>query len=173
MPLDSAARAYFAADSGVLVTVVRMGSPADRGGLVPGDVIVAANGASVQSGRPLMLDSTAAETTSVRLRRGTKLTTVIIARADTDAAARRSSKAGITVVDGTAVSGTVIDAVRPGSAGSVAGLRAGDRLLQVDHAPVTNAATAHRLLDRLDLSKRAAFIVFTRDSMHVGVLLRP
>jgi S1-C subfamily serine protease len=173
-PLTDDARAYFATDSGVLVTAVRRGSTADAAGLRPGDVLLAVDGRPVAAPRDLVqLGGASRVIRTVSRRRGDAVTTVEVIRTDSVSSPRtdslRHSELGIDIGDSDAPRGVVIGTVRAGSAAAVAGLRAGDRLLRVGTRDVTSTTVARRLL--IQRRTEATFIVFERDSVVRGVLL--
>jgi S1-C subfamily serine protease len=143
--LDSASRAHLAADSGLFVTAVRRGGPADDAGLGAGDVLISADARTLVRRRGRSVDTL-------------RLTETVAA----------NSGVGIDVTPPSAPRGVPIAAVRAGSAAAAAGLRAGDRLLRVDGTPVASAADARRLLDGRTPPR---IIVFERDSVERGVLL--
>ena len=172
-PLDAVARAYFGADTGLLVTAVRDNAPADLAGLVPGDILAAIDGAPIDTTLPpAVLDSLAvADSHVVVVRRATARGTtrmLISTPASTPAA---QTDFGIAFGRRTP-SGVEIGRVQPGSLADRAGLRRGDRLLRVGRVPVTSAPSAQRALARLDVTDSATFVVFRRDSVSRGVLLR-
>jgi S1-C subfamily serine protease len=171
LPLDAGTRGYFGVDSGLVVTEVRRDSPANRAGWAPGDIVATIDGVSASSGRIVeMLDASAADTHAVVLRRGKVTRTTRLSAAT--AAARVESGTGIELARPAAAPGVVIGVVRRGSAAAAAGVRASDRLLRVGNVAVTSAATAQRLLDGLRPTDRPSFVVFERDSIVHGVLLR-
>jgi serine protease Do len=140
---------------GVLISDVMKDSPAEAAGMRPGDVIVEFTGtpikevtelqrrvAAVEPGKPTGL-------TVIRDRRPTRLT-VRIGEQPTEevqvAAGPREEGLGLTVEPLTpdaadrfnlsARAGVVVTAVKPGSAGAEAGIRAGDAILEVNRRPV-------------------------------------
>jgi S1-C subfamily serine protease len=171
-PLDSLARAYFASDSGVLVVTVRQDAPA-ASALRPGDVILGVDDQRVAAPDDLaaLVGDPPAEHDVVR-RRGKSDARVRILRRDavvgtpTDSA--RSADAGIRLAERLPPEGVIIDAVRAESPAGRAGLRGGDRLLEVGGRAVHDPRTARRLLERRE---GATLVVFERDSAQRGVLL--
>ena len=171
-PLDSLARAYFARDSGVLVVTVRQDAPAALG-LRPGDVILGVDDQRVAAPDDLavLVGGPPAEHDVVR-RRGKSDARVRILRRDavvgtpTDSA--RSADAGIRLAERSPPEGVIIDAVRAESPAGRAGLRRGDRLLEVGGRAVRDPRTARRLLERRE---GVTLVVFERDSAQRGVLL--
>lgn len=176
--LDGPARASFAPDSGLVVTEVRRGGPAEAAGLRPGDLIVAVDGEPSVADPDLarLTAGAATDTHTVTRRRGGSAADVRIASAgdapSAPAAPTAGSAAGELGIDLTAAApprGVAVTAVRPGSPAAAAGLRPGDRLLRVGDAPVTSSAVARRLL--AGAAGAPTFIVFERDSVERGVLV--
>jgi S1-C subfamily serine protease len=177
--LDARARAYFATDSGVLVTEVDRGGPADDAGLRAGDVLLAVNGAPVARPEDLAGGGAAPnDTLRVTRRRGASVAAVRLARRGPGggAAADVAGGAGIRVAAAAPPRGVPIATVSPGSAAARAGVRAGDRLLRVGGTLGRTPAPARRLLGAL--GSAPAFLVFERDvserdAVERGVLLSP
>ena len=173
-PLDVAARTYFGADSGLLVTAVRDDAPAARAQLVPGDILAEIDGLAVDSVLPpVVLGSLAtADSHVVVIRRGKAQRTARLSIA-TSASGAETAHTGFGIEFGRGAPGGVeIDRVQTGSLADRAGVRHGDRLVRVGRVPVNSAATAPRALARLDLTDSAMFVVFRRDSVLRGVLVR-
>jgi serine protease Do len=167
-PLSAAARRYFRIDSGLLVTAVTDGSPADRAGWVPGDVIAGVDDVRIDgSVVTATLDSLwQADSHVVVIQRARNRLTTRLMVPSTD-----TSPADAGLAFGEPPNGIVIDGVRTGSPAERTGLRRGDRLVRVGGTVVTSAPQARRLLERIARSDTATFIVFHRDSVTRGVLL--
>jgi hypothetical protein len=166
--LGGPARAYFGADSGALVTSVRLGGPADAAGLRPGDVLVAGGDRPLAPGalRVRLAAAGPGDTLVVARRRGRAVAPVrLVARPPAGPAP--GAELGLTL-DAPAGPGVGVATVRPGSAGADAGLRPGDRLLRVGDAAVTSAAAAARALAAADTAP--AFLVFQRGAVVRGAL---
>lgn len=190
-PLDALARASLgsalgtprdaAADSGLLVTAVRRGGPADAAGLRAGDLIVAIDGQPTASLPDLgALDGPApVDGHAVQRRRG-RATTLVRVRPPSGPAADSTTPAdrpvdtgaaglGVGLTAPAALRGVPIATVEPGSAAHAAGLRPGDRLLRVGATAVTTATAAERLLAAA--ARTPTLLVFERDSVERGVVL--
>lgn len=174
-PLDERARSYFAIDSGLLVTEIRRGGPADVAGLRAGDVVVAIDERRVVAAEDIAaLDTTAAPAGGHRIarRRANAIATVRLAapggESSADAAAANGDL-GISFAPAALARGVPVAGIRPGSVAAAAGLRTGDRLLRVGDASVASPVAAQRLL----VAPRGGplFIVFERDSVERGVLV--
>lgn len=152
-PLDSATRAYFGADSGLLVTATRRGGAAFAAGVRAGDVLLA-------------VDSTTGPDATWTVQRGRRVVPLRIvaprvAPADSDDAA---GGVGLAL----AADATVVG-VRAGSAADAAGVRAGDRVVRVGAAAVRTSDEVRR---RLAAAPRGPlFVVVARDSVERGMLL--
>ncbi len=169
-PLDDAARAHFKSDRGVLVSEVWRGRPADTAGLVPGDVITELDGAPVNAGDDLagLTQSAPPEAFSLRCRRGGRSVTISLQPAAANAHSQGASgKFGL--IFQSPERGFVAEAVEPGSRAYRAGVRAGDRLLQINGRRPAGVAAARRILS----SQNAApsYLVFERGMKVFGVLL--
>ena len=142
---------------GVLISDVMKDSPAEAAGMRAGDVIVEFTGApikevidlqrrvaAVEPGRPTGL-------TVIRDRRPTPLTVRIGEQPNEEvqvAAAPREERLGLTVEALTAENadrfnlsaraGVVVTAVKPGSAGADAGIRAGDAILEMNRRRISS-----------------------------------
>jgi serine protease Do len=172
-PLDDAARSYFRTDSGMLVTEVAGGTPAARAGWMPGDVITRIDGVPVASGFPqTILDSlAAADSHTVVIRRGGALRSTALSRLAPVPDARANGDLGIALAAPSSTTAVISD-VRPGSAAANAGLRSGDRLIRVGSTSVRSLAEAQRLLGQLRSGDSVVFLVFVRDSVARGALVR-
>jgi serine protease Do len=146
---------------GALVAAVTPGSPAERAGIKPGDIILELNGSAVSDSRELALKiSMMAPGSPVKLQifrdgqeRGFSLTlTELPAGSESGAAAgggSRGSQLGISV-DGLTpqiaqqlglpaeTTGVVVTDVQPASSAEEAGVRRGDVIQEVDRRPVTS-----------------------------------
>jgi serine protease Do len=161
-----------APDHGALVAQLEPGSPAEKAGARPGDVIVAVNGQSVKDSRDVQRAIFAGKVgqrvdLSVwRDGQTVHLTPTTVEFPDDNRVASREAggdhsvskgKLGIGLSSMTPmlaerigvdpkVKGAVITSVRDGSPAQEAGLREGDILLEVDRKPVTNADDAVKAL---------------------------
>jgi serine protease Do len=186
--------------SGVLVSDVEAGGPADQGGLKRGDVIQKLNGATLQSASQLRTTVAAqapGSSVSLEVRRGTETQTLSItlgtlpgtgpvpgpatgpnalpAPADPDLA-------GLTVANLTAATrsrfqvplairgGVVVVDVEDGSAADRAGLEEGDVILEVDRQGVGSADAFGRALAKA--GKRSLLLVARGGRTHFLTLSR-
>lgn len=140
-----------AADNGVLVGEVMPGSPADKAGLKPGDVITSINGSAVtaESIREVLSAFAAGDTVDLTVARGDEtldLSATLAARSDVilqgpqipfGFALGQRQLLGVTLEN--SADGVRIVEVAAGSAAEAAGLRAGDIITRIDGASVENA----------------------------------
>ena len=145
---------------GVLISDVTKDSPAEAAGIRPGDVIVEFTGAPIKEVTDLQRRVAAVEPgrptglTVIRDRRPTRLTVRIGEQPNEEvqvAAVPRDERQGLTVEALTAENaerfnlgrrgGVVVTAVKPGSAGADAGIRAGDAILEVNRRPISSVET--------------------------------
>lgn len=154
------------ADAAVVVTDVWRNWPADVAGLQPGDVVLSVDGKPVSAPAELVQSLTApAGRHDIEVRRGRRRMHIAMAPIAANAS---SPAAAVDIVQPD--QGIGIQRVAPGSSADRAGLRAGDRILEVGGAPATPA----RVLDAIGAFQVTApvFVVALRGSHSVGVLLR-
>jgi serine protease Do len=157
---------------GALVSEVVAGGPGDKAGLQPGDVIVQYDGRKVEDSAHLRLmasqtaPGTAVELKIVREGKGRSLS-VRLGELPGDLASTGGARGMTTPADRDGLDGVVVDDLTPeqrrqldipariqgalvtdvqeGSNAQEAGLRAGDVILEINHKPVKDAATAVNL----------------------------
>jgi len=151
-------------DRGALVSEVVAGSPAAAAGLRPGDVIVALDGQPVAGVRDLprlVAGRPVGSTAEVAFLREGKRKTVrlVLGELPEERVAARpegDGGLGLTIRDLTpdlarelglpAAEGVAVTAVEPGTEAGRAGLKQGDRILEVNRRPVTSAAEVREAL---------------------------
>ena len=161
--LDSLARSYFTADSGVLVSGLLLGSPIYSAGLRPGDVIALIDGSP--AGTPAEVSAAISSDTPPRelaVLRGGQLRRLVLPSAAT------ARSLGLAVAD--PADELTLTSVVPGSRAAAAGLRTGDRIVRVGtrHRPTRAAA-----LRTLESTRVPVYVVFRRDIWERGTFLLP
>ena len=166
--------AQFGTEKGALISEVTEGSPAEKGGIKSGDVVMKINATEIRDARHLLLTiSKIAPNTeiSVVLLRGGKNQTVkaTLARRDDEALAsddRGSGKKDEGVLNGVGVGditpemrsqlqipsrikGAIITSIEADSPGAKQGLREGDIILELDRRLCPNAAEAVKLSEEI------------------------
>ncbi|MFW6082396.1 MAG: DegQ family serine endoprotease, partial [Desulfosalsimonas sp.] len=157
--LNDDLKEYYDTDSGVLVSQVFEGDPAEEAGIEPNDIIVSVNGRKVDSPRELsrtIAEIKPGEKAEIKyIREGkTRTAEVTLSKRDEKATAERSrqpdepepSGLGITVSDITPeiarqlnlgdTTGAVVTGVEQGSRAAEAGFRQGDIVKEVNHQKV-------------------------------------
>jgi serine protease Do len=161
--------------SGALVGDVTSGSPAEKGGIKTGDVVVEFNGRKVANSRQLRLEvarSRPGEEVPVKvLRDGRARTLELVPKSlpDNDTIAKNGNSVpedtgtlnGVAVDDldnnarnqmrlPSALKGALVTEVQPGSAAAEAGLRPGDVILEINRQPVRNAQEAVKMTEKTE-----------------------
>ena len=178
--------------TGALVADVTPGSPAAKGGIKPGDVILEFNGKPVKDSRHLKLQvgqTTPGSKVAVKVRRDDdikKLDVTLKELADKQVAKSGKASApegdlldGVTVADLTSasrqqfripreVNGALITDVNADSPSFEAGLRPGDVIEEIDRRPVENADQAVALSEKK--GKSVLLRVWSRGGSHYVVV---
>ena len=168
--------------TGVVVTGVDAGSPAEQAGLQPGDVLVSLDGKPLHGVNDLRnAEGLLPLGSTVRLdvlRQGkaheVSATLRQIPRASIDGATLDSRLAGVTFTDldqsqrSQGMYGVVVSAVQPNSRAAVAGLNTGDIVLGVDNVRITSVRMLRQLAGlRL---RQLALVVADADGTHYVLL---
>jgi serine protease Do len=161
---------------GALVADVQKGSPAERAGVKPGDIIVEFNRKEVKDSSDLpslVARVTPGTTVQVKILREGKEVTLPLSvgemKENEVVASTEQGDLGLTVQPVTPeiaqslglerADGLVITDVRAGSAADEAGLRAGDVIAQINRRPVKNLAEYNREVARNEKGKSVLFLV--------------
>jgi len=148
---------------GALASQVFLGSPADRGGIRPGDFITHVNGREARGSTQLQMlvgelrPGDRATFTVIRDRAVMEIQVRIEARTDQAASDRKNLWPGVTVVPLTDqlreslelprnTRGLVAAGVESGSPADIVGLRQGDRILSINGVNVSDVASFFRVL---------------------------
>jgi serine protease Do len=145
--VDARLARYFRLDRprGMLVADVQPGSPAEKAGLKPGDLIVGLAGSDLDDKEQYLGElrtSPVGEPLAMVIRRGdkeSKLSLTPEAFTDREAAAVARDRWGLTVGAGRGGRGLATTEVVPGSPAARLGLRPGDVLLQIGGEQLPNA----------------------------------
>ena len=181
---------------GAIVSQVSSGSPSEKAGVKPGDVVVEFNGKPVVNDRALveMVVATRPGTAVPMkvLRDGEpKTLTVTIGELNLDAEASTNEEAapgdlskdfGLTLDDVTpaiarrlklpaGVSGAIVSEVRPRSPGARAGLAEGDVLVRIGRADVSGSTEAVRLLQKVQPGQ-AVGVMYIREGQQLFTTMR-
>jgi serine protease Do len=154
---------------GALVTGVFVDSPADRFGLLPGDLITAVEGSAIDSSSSLVraiAGLSPGEDARIELVRNEtrEAITVRTARRDSDGSGRGEVRPGLTVrplttelrevLDLSAgISGVVVSTVIPDSAAEIGGLRAGDVIERVNGIGIASVGDFYRRINSDSLAE--------------------
>lgn len=141
-------------DSSLAVAEIRVGGPANRAGLRPGDILIRVGTAGVAAAASLSPLLAAPAGTALDVRR---------TRAGVTLALRSAARPGEAEPD----DGLSLRAVGPDSRAARAGLRAGDRILQVGPDPRPTLATWQRVL----ADSGTSFIIYEREGRRIGTSL--
>jgi serine protease Do len=169
---------------GALVQRIEPGSPAEKGGLEAGDIILRFNGAAIEksSDLPRMVGNTkpgSRATVSVWRRGASRDLTLVIAEMDADKVVKKSEKfkpeqpvntLGLAVSDLTEAQrkelrvegGAVVDVAE--GAAARAGLRTGDVILRLNNVDVKDAKQFNTMVAKLEPKKTAVLLVRRGDS---------
>lgn len=163
--LDQPAQRYFAVDSGGLVNEIVLGSPADKAGLRPGDVIVSVDSVPIRVPKDLA---------DLLLRDPPTRRTLALVR---DGRPNKASLASRVISSGTlfgldlapGTEGLALSEVEPGSVAERTGLRAGDRILRIGRLQPRTPELARKALE--GAGDRPLYLVYRRENTERGVLL--
>jgi serine protease Do len=181
---------------GAIVSQVSSGSPSEKAGVKPGDVVVEFNGKPVVNDRALVEMVVATRPGSAVpmkvLRDGEpKTLTVTVGELNLDAEASTNEESapgdlskdfGLTLDDVTpaiarrlklpaGVSGAIVSEVRPRSPGARAGLAEGDVLVRIGRADVSGSTEAVRLLQKVQPGQ-AVGVMYIREGQQLFTTMR-
>ena len=141
-------RAYFEVEQGIWVSELWKGYPAQAAGVMSGDLLVALNGVPVAILQDLEpLTRPGPDTVfELQVRRGAQTVSVSIPGRGNQPAASGGDSTAEGIFLGNTEAGYRIESVEAGSAAALAGIRPGDRLLQVGNTAVTGPPVLRSLL---------------------------
>lgn len=165
-----AERVHFNQD-GLLVKEVWRDYPADAAGLAPGDLIVTIDGEAVGVAEDVgrLLAPPGSQEFDITLKRGRREIKLSLAQDPVDASPADAPGPEAGIVWESPPAGHSIVSVQPDSPAAVAGIRAGDRLLRLDHAAPRSLAHMRRSLSRRN--GKPTFVELERAGRRWGVLL--
>jgi serine protease Do len=180
----------YGAGSGVTISSVQAGSPAEKGGLKIGDTLVSVDGKTVKNGDELVSEIASRkpgtkveigylrdgkkEQTSITVADRAKLFAARLGAQDEDNSENgpAESKLGISVrsitpdiaskLDIAAGKGVVVDDVKPGSFGEDISLSRGDVILEINKQPVNSAEEFNRIQSTLKSGDDVVLLVRER-----------
>ena len=189
------ARVY-GSGSGITISDITAGSPAEQAGLKVGDTIVSIDGKNVKNGDELVSDIASrkpgSKVTLGFVRNGKKQeTTITVAdraklfasrlgdeEQGNDESEPKQSKLGISVraltpemadrLDVAAGKGVIVQEVKPGSFAEDVGLARGDIILEVNKQPVNNEDEFNRAISSLKSGQDVVFLVRQRGAGRQG-----
>lgn len=170
-PLDAPARKYFRTEQGLLVQEVRKNGPASRAGVLPGDVLTILNNEPLNATLDLLRlgPATLPEGSSLSAyRRGRKQTLNLSAMQPARSAKPEAADEIGIEIEAPPV-GFLVENVSRGSAASEAGVRPGDRLLELNGARLRAQGDVQRLLR--SSTGTARYLLLSRGDRLIGVLL--
>jgi serine protease Do len=181
--------------TGVLVTQVFQGDPADKAGILPNDIITAVNGKKVKTGRELskiVANTPVGEKARIDYIRDGKrksLRVVLSKRMDEkeQAGLRPSQKGdeiGLMVHDLTpdiagrfgldeGDSGVLVVRVKNGSRADKAGIKHGDIIKEVNRKIVNNVAGYNKIMNKINSKKEISMLIKRRNQTFVAVKIKP
>jgi len=181
-----------ASEEGALIGEVTKGSPADKGGLKRGDVIIDFDGKKVKAMKtlPAMVAETPVgkEVEIVIIRKGKeKRLTITIGELEEDTRAAAAipemeESFGLSVQELTpeiaeglslkGEKGVVISGVKKGSPASDAGLQRGDLIQEIEHEPVENLSDYKRIMKESSSKKQILIVIKHQGHSRYVVLKR-
>jgi len=170
LPLDDTARKYFRTEAGLLVSDIDRNGPAARSGVEVGDIVLTIDGEAVSSLEAFQ-NASSAETGASQmtiLRRGRKRVIPTASQAAPgQAQTPRDDEMGVRFEPPAA--GRLIEDVVVDSAAGRAGLRNGDRLLEINGAPARRVQDLRRLVRRRP--GEALYLLVNRGQRQLGILV--
>ncbi len=172
-PLEPGLKSAFQADTGVLVSGVRKGYPAEGAGFEPGDVIFEMDGAPIRKPNDLLLLNMppARLMFEIKVHRGGRTASLLLpaemsvkVEGNKDAAVY-----GATVVAPPA--GLELEGARPGSLAYDIGLRDGDRIIRVEQMASNSVSATRRFM--AGLSRLPRYLVVERGDWRLLLLPPP
>lgn len=172
--LQPAESFYFGLGDGLMVRELWERYPAEATGVRPGDILMSLDGASLGSVEDLRVlegdEAPNQETFRLEARRGKETVTIDLPARGIDAQLDAPGPDSAGLVWDQPAAGYLIASVLPGSRAAGAGIRAGDRLVRVDHVEPDSFEAVQAVL--AEARDEPTFVELTRDGRSRGVLLR-
>jgi S1-C subfamily serine protease len=169
--LDGAAQKYFNAEKGLLIQEVRNNGLAARTGFIPGDVVLAFRAETVGSLEDFLhlASGVPAEGTKVEVLRRGRRRILSVAGPDHPGGVPSDRDGEIGIKFESPPAGYAVEKVAAGSAAERAGIRLGDRLLEVNGSKIRRYDDLGRLLKKS--RDGLQYLVLSRGERQIGILL--
>jgi membrane-associated protease RseP (regulator of RpoE activity) len=170
--LSAAEVAYFELNDGVMVREVWTGYRGHEAGLLPGDIILALDGAAVTAtgGLVALGEPPGEQALELSVRRGTRALTIELSENDLEEVPALAATPGAGLVWDTPLEPYRIDAVLPDSRAAVAGIEPGDRLIRIDHADPRNLAQVQQVFS--DTTTLPVLLDIERGERRLAILVQ-
>ncbi len=172
---NSAKALGLAKPQGALVNQVSPGGPADKAGIVPGDVITELNGQPVTDSHDLttrvgvLAPGDSVTVTVIRKGKSQNLKITLterdlkaFAQDSPDGAPSADNTLGMALRQGRQGEGLTVTAVEPGSPAAEAGINRGDQLLEINQRPVASPDDAAKVIAEEGQAKGAVVLLLKR-----------
>ncbi|MBI4442555.1 MAG: PDZ domain-containing protein [Acidobacteria bacterium] len=169
--LDPRAAAHFRSTEGVLVSEVWKGSPAERAGLVPGDIFRRWETVLVRKLEELnpLLPKFSEGVANIEVVRGRRVLTMTLVAVSGGWWSQADSTATWGLPIEPPVPGYLIESAEPGSPAHSLGLRAGDRVMMIDGRTVSRQQATQAL--KSAHAEKPVYVLVSREDRTLGVLL--
>ncbi|MDA8402687.1 MAG: DegQ family serine endoprotease [Desulfobacteraceae bacterium] len=195
--LDDSLKDYYGIRQGVLISEVFPGDPAEKAGIVPGDIILSINGKPLDSSRDLskqIADLSVGSKAEIKLDRKGKVKTldVIIGRRDE---AKLSAKTpgkpqetgegnlGMQITNITPevarrfglsdTDGVMVTEVKADGKSAAAGIQEGDIIKEINHQPLITVSDYNRIMGGIKKGETAQFYIKRADKGMLVIKLTP
>ena len=169
--LDSRTSVHFQTAEGVLVGEVWKGSPAERAGLVPGDIVTRWETVPVRKMEELnpLLPESSEGVANIEVVRGRRALKMKLEAVSGGWWSRVGSTAALGLQIEPPEAGYLIESAEPGSPAQSAGLRAGDRVMMIDGRRVSRLQATQAL--KTATAEKPIHVLVSREDKTIGVLL--
>jgi len=169
--LDTRAAAHFRHAEGVLISEVWKGSPAERAGLVPGDILTRWETAAVRTMEDLnpLLPKSSEGVANIEVVRGRRVVRMTLEAISGGWWSRVVSTAALGLQIEPPAAGYLIASAEPGSPAQSVGMRAGDRVMMIDGRSVSRQQATQLL--KTATADKPIYVLVSREDKTIGVLL--